>query len=151
MSTTNVKGPREATAPRAFRAVVLAVSALLVPQFVLGMITNVYLPFPGALDGGKAWDWALSQPVIVAHITLGSLIVILSVVAIVFGIMSRRPLAVVTSVLGSILVMLAWYSGEEFVVKGQQNLPSISMALSFLAALIVYTVGYYMTGRHRLT
>ena len=151
MSTTDVKGHREPAPLRAFRRINLALLALLVPQFVLGMITNVYLPFPGKLNPGKAWDFALSQPVITAHIALGSFIVILSAVAIVIGAISRRPLAVVISVLGFILVLLAWYSGEEFLGDGQSNLPSISMAFAFLAALIVYAVGYYVTGLQRPT
>jgi hypothetical protein len=147
MSTTAVEDPRETVPPRAFRAVVLTLLALLIPQFVLGMITNLYLPFPGKLNAGKAWGFALSQPVIYAHIALGSLIVILAVIAIVVGIVSRRRLAVVTSMLGLLLVSLAWFSGEEFLVQGQSNLPSVSMAFSFLAALIVYAVGYHLTGR----
>lgn len=151
MSRTNIRGHRETTPLRAFRWVNLALLALLVPQFVLGMITNIYLSFPGKLNAGKAWDFALSQPVIAAHITLGSFIVIVSAVAIVIGIISRRPLAVVVSVLGFILVLLAWYSGEEFLVDEQSNLPSISMAFAFLAALIVYAFGYYATSRGRLT
>jgi len=123
---------------------------LLVPQFVLGMITNVSLPFPGKLNAGRAWDFALSQPVILAHIVLGSLIVILAALSIVIGIMSRRRMPVVTSVLGFILVALAWYSGDEFLDTGQSNLPSLGMAFSFLAALIVYAVGYYATSARRL-
>jgi hypothetical protein len=147
MSTTAVEDRRETVPPRAFRAVVLALLALLVPQFVLGMIANLYLPFPGKLDADKAWGFALSQPVVYAHIALGSLIVILAVVAIVVGIISRRRLAVVTSVLGFLLVSLAWFSGEAFLAENQSSLPSVSMAFSFLAALIVYAVGYHLTGR----
>jgi len=145
-----VKGRQRGTALRVFRAAVLALLVLLVPQFVLGMITNVSLPFPGKLNAGKAWEFALSQPVIYAHILLGSLIVILAAASIVIGIISRRRLPVLTSVLGFILVALAWYSGDEFLDAGQSNLPSIGMAFSFLAALIVYAVGYYATSARRL-
>jgi hypothetical protein len=130
---------------RAFHALLVALLALLVPQFVLGMFINLYVPFPGTLHGSGAWQWALAQPLIAAHIYLGTLLVLLAVGAVVLGAVAHRAAPLVASLAGGILLLFTWFSGDLFLAEGQQNVRSISMALGFMAALIVYAVAYHVT------
>ena len=129
----------------AFRGVLLALLVLLVPQFVLGMVINLDIPFPGTLHGVHAWQWALAQSVIALHIALGTLLVLLTVGAVGLGIAMRRLAPLLSSVLGCVLLLLTWVSGYLFLTEGQQNVRSLTMALGFLGALITYAVGYYVT------
>lgn len=115
-----------------FRGVLLALLVLLVPQFVLGMVINLDVPFPGTLHGVRAWHWALAQPVIALHISLGTLLVLLAVVAVGLGSATRRLAPLLWSGLGCVLLLLTWVSGDFFLVEGQQNMRSLTMALGFL-------------------
>jgi hypothetical protein len=128
--------------PRVFRGVLLALMVLLVPQFVLGMITNLYISFPHGQDG---WSFALSQPVVAAHIYLGTLLVLLALAAVVVGIMTRSLVTVIASVLGFALLLFTWLSGDFFLADGQKSIQSVSMAFGFMAAFLVYAVAYYLT------
>ena len=129
----------------AFRGFLLALLVLLVPQFVLGMLINLYVPFPGALLGRSAWQWALSQPLIQLHLALGTLLVILALATVALGIATHRVPTLAWSLLGCVMLLLAWLSGDLFLSEGQQATRSLTMALGFLGALIAYAVGYYMT------
>lgn len=130
---------------RAFHWTVLAVLALLVPQFVLGMVINLYVTFPRALDGRAVWRWALSNPVISSHIYLGTALVLLAIAAVVTGAMARRAAALIPSLAGFLLLLFTWFSGDLFLSVGQQSVRSISMACGFLAALLVFAVAYRVT------
>lgn len=45
---------------KAFRGHVLAILVLLVVEFVLGMVTALFVQFPDLLTNGNAWAWSMS-------------------------------------------------------------------------------------------
>jgi hypothetical protein len=111
------------------------------------MVANLYLSFPGGRDD---WGWALSQPVVAAHIYLGTLLILLAVAALVIGIVARRSTPVISSALGLALLLFTWLSGDSFLADGQKSAQSVSMAFGFMAAFLVYAVAFYLTsGRTR--
>ena len=93
-------------ASKVFRwAVVLTLLALLA-EFVLGMYTALFVEFPDSLVNGNAWGWTMSSsPVITAHVYVGTLLVLLGLVALGAGIASKRSNAIVTGALGLILIL----------------------------------------------
>ena len=132
----------------AVRGLLLAELALLVPQFVLGMYINLFVAFPGTLRGSSAWRWALAQLPIQLHIDLGTVLVLLAVVTFGLAIATKRGAAITWSGIGLAMLLLAWLSGDFFLVEGQPNVRSFTMALGFLGAFSAYAVGYSLTRKH---
>jgi len=129
---------------RAFRGHMLAILVLLVIEFVLGMYTALFVAFPDSLVNGNAWAWSMSQsPVVLLHVILGTLLALAAVVVLVLSFLLRSRAALLTGVLGFAAMAVAYLSGATFLSDVNQDLYSFTMALGFIAAAVVYGVGYY--------
>lgn len=66
----------------AFRITCLITLALLVIQYVLGMIANLEVQIPGNLPGSNAWGWVFGHSLIIQlHTYIGTLLLVLALVA----------------------------------------------------------------------
>ena len=129
---------------RAFRGHMLAILVMLVVEFVLGMYTALFVAFPDSLVNGNAWAWSMSQsPVVLLHIIVGTLLALAAMVVLVLGFLLRSRAALLTGVLGFVAMAAAYLSGATFLSDVNQDLYSFSMAMGFIAAAVVYGVGYY--------
>ncbi len=113
-------------AARRCRATLALVLGLLA-QFVLGMYLNLYVPHPH------------SQPALIAHIALGSLLVVAG--AFVTAMQSRRGDHILTATLGLAALVLAWTGGIRFLQAGGQSIDSYLMILGFTGAVAACTTG----------
>lgn len=130
---------------RAVRATFLVTLVLLVIQYMLGMIANLEVQLPA----GNAWSWAFQHsPIILLHIILGTLLVVMALVAVILSIVARHPAGIIASSAGLALLIFAWLSGREFLAT-QQNTASLWMALGFMGAFIAYLLGYALTSARR--
>ena len=126
-------------------AVVLTLLAL-VAEFVLGMYTALFVEFPDSLVQGNAWAFAFTgSPVIAAHIYLGTILILAGLITFALGIAEKQRGAILTSLLGLLLMLAAWLSGGAFLGNVQVNAYSFSMALTFLGSLLAYCAGLYFT------
>lgn len=108
-------------------------------QYVLGMFVNLYVQFPGTLPHNDAWAWVFSHSgVTTAHIILGSIVVLLSIVALCFSIATRKASVMTLSILGFLMVAFAWLSGARFLGNVAQNAPSFMMAIGFIGSIVFY-------------
>ena len=129
---------------RAFRGHILVILVMLVIEFVLGMYTALFVAFPDSLAGGNAWAWSMSQSTaVLLHVIVGTLLALAALVVLVLGFLLRSRAAVLTGVLGFAAMAVAYLSGATFLSDVNQDLCSFSMALGFIAAAVVYGVGYY--------
>jgi uncharacterized membrane protein len=129
-----------------FRALTLATLGSLVLEFVLGIYNALFVQFPDTLVDGNGWAWSMkSSPVILAHVILGSLLVLLTVATVIFGFASRSKPAIVWSVAGLVLTILAYMSGSVFLADISQDNYSFLMALGFMGSLLSYAVAFYLT------
>jgi hypothetical protein len=123
----------------AFRITVLITLVLLVLQYLLGMIANLEVSLPS----GNAWGWALKHSLTIQlHIYLGTLLIVVAVVAVILSIVARHRVGIVASVVGLALLVFAWLSGAQFLAT-QHNDLSLRMALGFMGAFIAYLLGYF--------
>lgn len=135
---------------KVLRGILLFEVVCLVAQFILGMFANLFVQFPNSLPNGNAWSWAMSHStVLYAHIVLGTAIVLLSLVLLGLSIAYRRAFVITLPILGLLMVILAWLSGDDFLARGQQNTSSFTMAIGFIGALVFYMGEYYALLRHR--
>lgn len=118
---------------------------LLVIQYVFGMFSNLFIQFPNSLPEGNAWGWSFTHTfAIPAHFVIGTLLIVVALVALVMSIRTRHVPEILAAVFGLAMIVYAWLSGASFLSNGQQNTASLQMALGFIGAVIAYGVGLYI-------
>src|SRR5215469_12992344 len=125
---------------RPFRLTVLVTLVLLVLQYVFGALANLEVQLPS----GNDWGWAFRHSLIIQlHIYIGTLLIVVALVAMILGIVARHPIAIMAAGAGLALLVFAWLSGDQFLVT-QDNSMSLRMALGFMGAFVAYLLGYYL-------
>ncbi|MBV9094338.1 MAG: hypothetical protein JO132_10745 [Streptosporangiaceae bacterium] len=133
-----------ATAPtaeaRAARLVRLRMAGLgavsmLIIQFIVGMIYNLY----GTAPTASRSIGLFSSPVIGLHVVLGILLFIAAAVLVVRAIAARHALAIWMSALGLVSVVGAGLAGLGFAGSGAAS-ASLGMSIAFAVALACYVV-----------
>ena len=137
---------------RAFRLHVLIMLIALVSEFILGMYTTFFVKFPDTLVDGNAWEWSMSQSaVVMAHVLLGTLMVLIALSAFGFSVAAKSKAAIITAVLGAAMILVAYLSGSTFLGNIENDNYSFSMAIGFLGAIVTYGLAYYLTRPSLLT
>ena len=135
---------------RAFHLVALLTLVVLVLEYILGMYTALFVQFPDSLANGNAWSWSMSQsPVIMAHVFLGTLLVVGSLLALGLSIAMKNKVATSASVAGLLAILIAYLSGSAFLANIQSGGYSFLMSLGFLGAVLAYGAAYYLTRASR--
>ncbi len=127
-----------------FRAGATGILVLLLAQFALGMIANLYVEFPSPLAGGDAFAWAFGHSLVVTvHVLLAALLLAASLVTAEFAAWSGVPTVARSGVAGLLLVLVAAVCGIWFLTDGQGNASSLLMALAFMGAFVAYAAGLH--------
>jgi hypothetical protein len=133
---------------RAFRTQVFILVIALALEFILGMYTSLFIEFPDSLVNGNAWGWSMqASPIILAHIILGSLMVLAGLSMVVLGVIARSQKLILVSVLGFLFLGLAYFSGAKFLADVTNDGFSFLMALGFLGSMLTYGAAYSITRR----
>jgi uncharacterized membrane protein len=82
---------------------------------------------------------------IILRLVLACLLLVVSLAALLLGIIARSIPGVIAAVVGFAMTLLAYLSGVSFLSYGQQSASSLSMSLGFLGAMLAYLLGYDMT------
>jgi hypothetical protein len=122
---------------------------LLLLQFTVGMVVNLYVTIPADHPGANAADffpgigsaiaWAISGGALAlaAHVLLGLALIVVSVAHIVMAIRIARRSWVVLSIAGTLFLMGAAFNGASFVNYGH-DFSSLIMSGCFVVALLCY-------------
>lgn len=130
--------------PRMIRVGAAVSLALLAVQFLLGMITNLYISLPSHSYGGAFAMRAMmsasggARALFTLHMMLGPLLVIAGFATLVTAGVSRRHRDVVLSTAGLLGILVAGYAGLSFLMGGGGNAASLVMSVGFLAAFSAY-------------
>ena len=108
---------------------------MLVVQFILGMIYNLYGPMPAS---GKAIG-LFSNVWLIVHEIMGVLLVLAAIQLVVVAMSSGSGLAKVTSWVGLIGIIAAIGAGMSFTRNGAAG-ASLGMAIAFAVSLACYVV-----------
>jgi len=131
---------------RIFRLHTLITLVTLVFEFILGMYTALFVEFPDTLVDGNGWGWAMkTSPIIIAHVILGSLLVLLTLSTLGFGFASRSKNAIIASAIGLLMTGVAYLSGGAFLANVTADNYSFAMALGFLGCMLAYGAAFYFT------
>jgi len=120
----------------------LVIIGMLVLQYLLGIATNLFVTFPESGTEGQFWKFAWSQGVLAAHIILGILLMLGSLVLFVRAIAYKNKGWIVVSLIGFIAIFAAGLAGALFI-PSQKDWYSMVMSISFIVALLTYFWGFY--------
>jgi hypothetical protein len=145
---------------RASRALAVNLTAcvILLIQYLLGMVVNLFVTIPQHHPGAGATnyftgavsglDWLISRGPAwaAAHAALGLALVLAALASIALTRWRDDRAAAVTSVVGALAIVGAAFNGISFVNYGQ-NFSSMIMAGLWALALGCYVAGVVMAGR----
>lgn len=144
-------------APRLI-AVNLAACLLLLVQYLLGMVANLYVTLPahhpGAAAGnyfagvssGLAWLIGQGPGWAAAHAALGLALALAALGNIAFTWRGGSRLVRVTALLGALFIVGAGFNGASFLNYGH-DVSSLIMAVLWALALACYLAGLYLAAR----
>jgi hypothetical protein len=128
---------------------------LLSIQFVLGIVTNLYVTIPthhpgreaaeyfGGVVAGVAWAIAQGAWALRIHALLGLLIILTSLALVGTAISSHRRMWIVCSIIAVLFTIAAGFNGASFLNYGE-DFSSLFMSLGFAIALVSLLMGLYL-------
>ncbi len=139
-------------------AVNLTACLLLLAQYLLGMVTNLFVTLPGHHPGADAPDyfsglvpavaWVITQTSIwsALHAALGLALIVGGVVLAVIAVRLRMRAYAATAIVGVLAIVGAGFNGASFVIYGQ-DFSSMIMGGVWALALACYAAGLYLLAR----
>ena len=115
------------------RAASIGAVAMLIIQFILGIIYNLY----GTAPTAKKSIGLFSSPVIALHVILGILLFLTAVAQLVRAITARHPLSIWLTALALVGIFGSGFAGLGFAGSGAAG-ASLGMSLAFALALGCY-------------
>ena len=141
-------------------AVNFAACLLLLVQYLLGMVTNLYVIIPGRHPGAGAHDyftgaasglaWVITYGPVwaAAHAAFGLVRVVAAFASIGLTRRQGSRTAVALSVLGALAVLGAGFNGASFLNYGH-DFSSMIMAGLWALALACYVTGMFLAARRQ--
>jgi hypothetical protein len=115
------------------RGASLGVVVMLIIQFILGMIYNLY----GTVPTSAKPIGLFSSPSIALHVIVGILLGLAAIAQLVRAIGARHRLTIWLSVLGLLSIIGAGFAGLGFTGSGAAG-ASLGMSIAFAVALVCY-------------
>jgi phosphoglycerol transferase MdoB-like AlkP superfamily enzyme len=138
----------------ALRGNTFGVLAMLIVQFAIGVVVNLYATIPAA-DKGSGIVGALGRALtngpasLAVHAGLGLLIVLAAIALVVRSILARHTASIVLSAIGLAAIAAAAFNGARFVADGGPANASLAMALSTAVAMLCYAASLLLLGFSR--
>ena len=128
-------GPAQAERLVRLRMSSFGVVVMLIIQFILGIISNLY----GTAPTSTKSIGLFSSPVIALHVIVGILLLLAGIAQLVRAIGTRHQPAIWLSALGLLFILGAFFAGRGVTTGGAAG-ASLGMALAFAASLACYVV-----------
>jgi hypothetical protein len=159
--TATVQAARAARTSR-LAAINFAACMLLLAQYLLGMVVNIYVVLPSRHPGASAGNyfsgivsgigWLIPDGPVwaAAHAAFGLALVVAAYAAIALARGQRSRVYLVTAVLGALAITGAAFNGASFLNYGQA-FSSMIMAGLWALALGCYLTGLFCAARSHLS
>lgn len=153
------RAERSTRASRRLVVVNLVACLLLLVQYALGLVTNLFVRLPANHPGTNSPDyfgglvpaiaWVISQTSIWAaiHAALGLALVVGAVILAVVAVGARMPAYAATAIVGALAIVGAGFNGASFVIYGH-DFSSMIMGGVWALAVACYVIGLYVLARH---
>ena len=117
------------------RGASIGVVVMLIIQFILGMIYNLY----GTAPTSAKPVGLFSSPDLALHVILGFLLLLAAIGQLVQAIGARHQLSIWLSAIGLLSIIGAGFAGLGFAGSGADG-ASLGMSLAFATALVCYVI-----------
>ncbi len=101
---------------------------------------NINIP---AGKSSSHWTFAFTHPTILLHIVAATVSLVLAIAMPVLAVRARDRSWIILSVIGLAFVVLAFVSGEDYVMTLRKSALSY-MSAGWLGAIVTYGVGWYL-------
>ncbi|MGP7997134.1 MAG: hypothetical protein ACLPKI_07430 [Streptosporangiaceae bacterium] len=156
-ASAQLSAPVPPAAPAAIRLIAVNLTAclLLLAQYLLGMVANLYVALPAHHPGAGASNyfagvvsglgWVIPDGAgwVAAHAALGLALALAALANIAFTWRRGSRLVTTTAVLGALFIIGAGFNGASFLNYGH-NASSLIMAVLWALALACYLTGLYL-------
>ena len=122
---------------RTFSGILLTESLLFAVRFLLGMAVNLFITIPNPVIG--SFFESVRGILVIVHIINGLVIVTLAIVIIFLTRKLKSILPLQLSTLALAFIILAIASGVTFLLFGQVDAYSYTMAIGFAFAVVLYS------------
>jgi hypothetical protein len=130
----------EGVSDPALKKQAIGMVAGLTAQYILGMLSNLFVKFPESAHDGQLWEFAWSQISVAAHIIIGIVLLLGSITLMVRSLLLRNHTWSMISIIGFLAIVLAGVSGSMFITS-QSDIYSFSMSVGFIVAFAAYFWG----------
>jgi len=134
-TATRTAGPSRASRLARVRMASFGAVTMLIIEFILGMIYNLYGTAPTASKSIGLF----SSPVLALHVVMSILLLVAAVMLLVRAIGARHRLTIWMSALGLAAIVAAGFAGLGFTHNGAAG-ASLGMSLAFAVSLACYVV-----------
>jgi hypothetical protein len=134
-ATARATGQAQASRLVRLRLSSLGAVIMLIVQFVLGIVYNLYGTAPTSTKSVGLF----SSPDLALHVILGILLFVAALGQLIRAIAVRHPLSVWMSAVGLVAIVAAGFAGLGFAGNGASG-ASLGMSLAFAVALACYVV-----------
>jgi len=134
-TAARASGPSQASRLARLRMSSLGAVTMLIIQYILGIIYNLY----GTMPTAHKSIGLFSSPVLALHVIVAILLLIAAVVQLIRAIGARHALTIWMSAVGLAGIVAAGFAGLAFTGHGAAG-ASLGMALAFAVSLASYVV-----------
>ncbi len=106
-------------------------------QFILGVLSALYVTFPDTTDQKTLMDFANQHWQTMSHFILGIILVLFGLWILIQAIRRKQKPFGIVATIAFIMVLVAGYGGDQFV-RTQNDAYSVVMAVAFIIAMGLY-------------
>ncbi|SRR5258708_34827383 len=117
---------------------------VLVIEYLLGMMTNLFVHFPDSASETQLWEFSKRQLPVILHILVGLSLLIGSLTLALRSFRQKDNSIKIATIIGLVSIFLAGFAGSRFVSTQNGNY-SFVMSFTFATALLSYIWAIYKT------
>lgn len=114
---------------------------LLLVEFWLGMNLNLFVSLPNPLPSNFSYNGGAE---LLAHVGVGITIFVLASLILSYGSRLRNLLFTSLSAMGFVFAIVAPATGATFSLRGQDDVLSLAMAMSFIIIFAVFLSEFFL-------
>jgi mannose/fructose/N-acetylgalactosamine-specific phosphotransferase system component IID len=116
---------------------------LVIALAVVVALVSYNVTIPSGRSSASNWRFVATHPTILLHVIVATVILVMAVVLLILAIRKRNQSWIVLSVIGLAFVLLAFASGEDYVMTLRKSSLDY-MSIGWLGAIVTYGIGWYL-------
>lgn len=109
-------------------------------------LVSYNINIPAGRSAGSHWKFVAAHPTILLHVVVATMVLVVAVVMLILAIRGRDRSWIILSVIGLAFVLLAFASGEDYVMTLRKSALNY-MSIGWLGAIVTYGIGWYLGRR----